>query len=277
MKVDRFLLITVGALLAIIVILLAMGGAAFICLLFTGGPVTDEGPIVQKSYDFNGTLGGYDEVRLEVINVNGKVDVREGEGDVFTVSADTRGTEKDHERYMVEFTQPGSAGAKTLRVEVKDLKGPRPDNSRYSSDITVTIPKNKTYDCELVTVNGRASLGNFTCGQVRMANVNGAVESGASAANATYATVNGRILVTTPAVKGDIFASTVNGGITISVPPGAPLRISAHTVNGVISDAVPIEITEKSRLSLTGKTAGYTEGLYIEAATVNGNIDIAAH
>jgi hypothetical protein len=277
MKVDKFLLITVGALLAIIVILLAMGGAAFLCLFVTQGPVINEGPLMQKAYDFNGTLGGFDKVRLEVININGEVNVREGDGDTFAIGVNTRGTERDYERYKIEFTQSESAGVKTLRLEVKNLKEPRLTSSRYVSDITVTIPKNKTYNVELVTVNGRVALGNLTCEQVKMANVNGALESSASASNATYVTVNGRIDVSTSAVKGDIFANTVNGGITISIPKGAPVRINAHVVNGGISNEVPIVISEKSRLGLIGKTANYTEGLYIEATTVNGGIDITTH
>ncbi|HTX44341.1 MAG TPA: hypothetical protein VMC61_06385, partial [Methanocella sp.] len=167
MEIDRFLLITVGALLAIIVILMALGGAAFLCLFITQGPVTNEGPLLQKAYDYNGTLSGFDRVNLEVIDINGDVNVKEGDGDAFAITVNTRGTDRDYERYKVEFTPSESGGVKTLRVEVKDLKEPRLVNSRYVSDITVTVPKNKTYNADLVTVNGRVALGNLTCGQVK--------------------------------------------------------------------------------------------------------------
>jgi DUF4097 and DUF4098 domain-containing protein YvlB len=277
MKLDRFLLITVGALLAIIVILLAMGGAAFLCLFATHGPVTNEGPLLEKSYDFNGTLGGFNEVDLQVIDINGAVNVREGEGDAYAINVDTQGTERDHERYKVEFTQSESAGVKTLKLEVKDTWEPRMYNSRYVADITVTVPKGKLYDAKIVTVNGRVDLGNLTCDQVMMATVNGELASSASAVNATYATVNGGIGVSTGAVKGKIFANSVNGGITISIPQGSALSLNAHAVNGHISNMLPIVVDQKSMLGLVGKTANYTEGLYIEAATVNGGIDITAH
>lgn len=61
MKLDRFLLIAVGALVAIILIILAMGGAAFLCLFVTNSHVTtNEGSLLQKTYDYNGTLAGFD-------------------------------------------------------------------------------------------------------------------------------------------------------------------------------------------------------------------------
>lgn len=280
MKLDRFLLITVGALLVVIVILLAMGGAAFLCLFATHGPMmpaTNEGPLLEKSYDFNGTLGGFNKVDLQVGNINGAVNVKEGDGDAFGIKVDTVGTGRDYERYKVEFTQSESAGVKTLKLEVKDTWEPRMYNSRYVADITVTVPKSKQYDVGLVTVNGRAELGNFTCDKVRMATVNGALASSASAINATYVTVNGGIGVRTDAVKGDIFANTVNGGITISIPQGSVLSLNAHVMNGHIANMVPITVHEKSMVGLVGKTANYTEGLYIEATTVNGGIDITTH
>lgn len=277
MKLDRFLLITVGALLVIVLILLAMGGAAFLCLFASKGPVTNEGPIIQKAYDYNGTLAGLDTVNLEVININGFVDVKEGDGDAYAINVNTRGTEKDHERFKVEFTQTETNGVKTLKLEVKDTKEPRTFSSKYSSDVTVTIPKGKKYDMGLVTVNGNVDLGNFTCERVKAATVNGALGSRASAANATYVTVNGDIDVKTSAMKGDIFLNTVNGGVTVSVPRDASLSLNAHLVNGAISCDLPLEVREKSRMGLVGKTAGYTEGIYIETSLVNGNIDIRAH
>jgi DUF4097 and DUF4098 domain-containing protein YvlB len=277
MKLDKFLIITVGALVAVILILLAMGGAAFLCLFVTQGPVTNEGPILQKSYDYNGTLSGFDKVNLEAININGLINVREGEGDDFAINVSTHGTEKDYERYKVEFTQSDSNGVKTLRLEIKDTKEPRTLNMKYSSDITVTVPKGKQYDMSLVTVNGNVDLGNFTCGQVKVATVNGALYSRASAANATYVTVNGNIDVKTPAKKGDMFVNTVNGAIDISIPNDAPLYLNAHLVNGRISADVPLVVSEKSRLGLVGKTADYTEGVHIETALVNGDIDITTH
>ncbi len=274
MKIDKFLLITVGALLAIIIILLAMGGAAFLCLLATNVPIANEGPLLEKNYAFNGTLGGFNKVDLQVSNINGIVNVREGEGDEYAIYVNTTGTARDHERYKVEFTQSESAGVKTLKLETKDTKEPRMYNSRYVADITVTVPKGKQFDVALAAVNGRVDLGNLTCDEAKVATVNGDLSSGASAANGTYATVNGGIDIRTDAVKGKIFANSVNGGIAISIPQGSALSVNAHTLNGHISSAAPIAIDRQSAHELVGKTANYTEGLYIEAATVNGGIAI---
>jgi DUF4097 and DUF4098 domain-containing protein YvlB len=277
MKIDRFLLITVGALLAILIILLAMGGAAFLCMLATNERIANNGPLLEKSYDFNGTLDGYGEVDLQVTDINGYIKVVEAEGDAYDISVNTSGTARDHERYKVEFTQYESAGVKALKLEVKDTWEPSTYSSRYVSDITVAIPRGKLYDMMLATVNGRVSLGNLTCDEITMATVNGEVVSGASAANATYATVNGGIDVSTGAVKGKIFANLVNGDIAISIPQGSALSLNAHVVNGDISSALPIVVDEKSRWGLVGKTESYAEGLYVEAATINGGIVIKTH
>ncbi|BAI62447.1 hypothetical protein MCP_2375 [Methanocella paludicola SANAE] len=274
MKLDKFLLITVGALLVIVLILLAFGGAAFLCLFVTQGPVTNEGPILQKSYDYNGSLSGFDRVNIEVANINGFVDVREGDSDAYAINVNARGTEKDFERYRVEFTQKDENGVKTLKVQIKDTKEPRMASSKYGSDITITLPKSKMYDASLVTVNGEVRLGELDCSKVNMATVNGVISSKANATNATMVTVNGDIDVRTSVLKGDMFLNSVNSAVTVTVPKDAPLSLNAHLVNGGISTDLPLVITEKSRVALVGKTANYTEGIYIETSIVNGDIDI---
>lgn len=89
MKPDKFLLITVGALPVIILILLAFGGAAFLCLVATNGPVTNKGPVLQKSFDYNGTLSRYSTISLDVTNINGDAKVVEGDGDSYAISVNS--------------------------------------------------------------------------------------------------------------------------------------------------------------------------------------------
>lgn len=274
MKLDKFLLITVGALLVIVLILLAFGGAAFLCLVVTKGPVTNEGPIMQQSYDYNGTLTGYDRVDLEAGNINGFITVKEGDGDSYAFNVNARGTEKDFERYKVEFTQTDSNGVKALHIEVKDTREPRTINTKYVSDITITVPKNRMYNLSAVSVNGDVDVGRLNCTDIMVATVNGAVASKAAAGNSTYVSVNGNIDIRTDAMKGGMSINTVNGAVTVTIPKDAPLSLNAHLVNGAITEDLPLIVTEKSRLGLVGKTANYTEGIYIETSIVNGDIDI---
>jgi DUF4097 and DUF4098 domain-containing protein YvlB len=274
MKLDKFLLITVGALLVIVLILLAFGGAAFLCLFVTQGPVTNEGPILQKSNSYNGSLSGFDRISIEAANINGFVDVREGDGDAYAINVSERGTEKDFERYKVEFTQTDVNGVRTLKVEVKDSKEPRMASSKYGSDIVITLPKGRMYDTSLITVNGAVKLGELDCNKVNMVTVNGALTSKANATNATMVTVNGDIDVRTSAMKGDMFLNSVNGAVTVTVPKDAPLSLNAHLVSGSISADLPLVTTQKSRVALVGKTANYTEGIYIEVTGVNGDINV---
>jgi DUF4097 and DUF4098 domain-containing protein YvlB len=277
MKADKFLIITVGALMAVLLILLALGGATFLCLYATQGPVTSDGVLMQKTFAYNGSLSGIDRVDLRGININGNIVVKEGDGDAYFIDVNTHGTERDYQRYKVDFTQYDTNGVKTLRVEIRDTKEPRAYSSRYTSDITITVPKSKTYDMDLVTVNGNIEMGNLSCGIVNAADVNGVISSRLNAANATFVTVNGNIDVKTPATKGMLSLNTVNGAITVSIPKDTPLSLSAHLMNGAITNSVPIDVTEKSRMGLVGKTTGFNDGIYIETALVNGNIDIKTH
>ncbi|HTY89901.1 MAG TPA: DUF4097 family beta strand repeat-containing protein [Methanocella sp.] len=274
MKLDKFLLITVGALFVIVLILLAFGGAAFLCLVATRGPIINTGQVMQKSYDYNGTIAGYDTAGLDVTNINGPVTVREGDGDAYAIHVNASGTATDFERYKIEFTQADVSGVRVLKLEIRDTQEPWTANSKFNSDITVTVPKSKKYDMTLVTVNGDVRLGEFNCGQLKMATVNGGLASKASSTNATMATVNGNIDIQTGALKGNIFLNTVNGHVAVTIPRDAPLSLNAHLVNGVITEDLPLVVSEKSRVGLVGKTANYTEGIYIETSIVNGDIDI---
>lgn len=274
MKVDKFLLITVGALMVVLLVILALGGAAFLCLFFTADTVSNDGPVVQRSYDYNGTLAGYDAVSLDVANINGNVNVTAVDGDSYAVSVAASGTDMDFERYVVDFTEKDSGGVHALKLEVKDTKEHRLLASKYNADVTIGMPRNKTYDVTLVTVNGRIDLGELSCGELKLAAVNGALASRADSANATMATVNGNIDVDTGAMSGSAYLNTVNGHVSVHVPGDAPLSLNAHVVNGAISGDLPLVVEEKSRMALVGKTANYTDGIYIEASIVNGNIDV---
>ena len=95
MKLDKFLLIAVGMLVIIILIILAMGGAAFLCLFVTNSNnLANDGPQIQRTYDYNGTLAGFDRVNINVEDFNGNVIVKEGDSDSFGITVNTQGTEQ---------------------------------------------------------------------------------------------------------------------------------------------------------------------------------------
>lgn len=277
MKTDKFLLLAVGALLIIILILLAMGGAAFLCLAVSHNSiVVDNTKAVSRDQIYNGSLAGFDQVDLTVHNINGNVQVREGSGDSYAIEVHEKGTELSFQRYYVDFSEAGVSGTKSIDLNVRDnLTGQPTTNSRYTADIIVTVPKNKTYNVDLANVNGNIDAGALSGDKAAMTNVNGGITSYFSADSATFTNVNGGISAATSKSSGSITANDVNGDIEISVPSGAGFSMNAHLVNGEIRTQMALNTTEKSRFNVVGTTPGYSgSGLSLELATVNGGITV---
>ncbi len=121
MKTDKFLLLAVGALLIIILILMAMGGAAFLCLALSHNSImVDNTNAVTRDQIYNGSLAGFDQVDLAVHDVNGNVQVKEGSGDSYTIEVHEKGTELSFQRYYVDFSEAGMSGTKSIDLYVRD-------------------------------------------------------------------------------------------------------------------------------------------------------------
>jgi hypothetical protein len=266
-------LITVGALLIVIIILMVLGGAAFLCLFMTDHSI-NSGPLLQKNYEYNGTLAGFDHVSVDASGFNGDIVVQEGNDGMFDVSVDAHGTQNDLDHYNVDFTQSGDAGTKVLKVSINTTPGLYIGSSRYSAKIVFTVPKGKIYDVTLDNANGLVELGAFDCDRVTLSTANGKVVSSANASTASYSTANGDIDVSTFSRSAGIKASTVNGRITVTVPRDAQVSIKANTMNGKIGTDLPVQVTEKGLFNFAAKSVNYSNGLDLDLSTLNGEIKI---
>lgn len=275
MKTDKFLLLAIGALVIIILILLAMGGAAFLCLALSHNSIViDNTKSMTRDQIYNGSLAGFDHVELTVHNVNGNVQMRESNDNTYSIEVHEKGTEMSFQRYYVEYREAGASGTKSLDLYVRDnLTGQPSTNSRYSADIIVSVPKNMTYSVDLANVNGDIIAGSFSGDKAVMTCVNGGITSDFSADSATFTNVNGGISASTSKSSGRITANNVNGDIEIAVPASAGFSMNAHLVNGEIRTTMTLNTTEKSRFNVVGSTPGYSgNGLSLDLATVNGGI-----
>jgi len=275
-KLDKFLIISIAVLVVILLIIILLGGAALLLFIaIKAGPFTGGSVLIQKNYDYNGTLNGFDHVNLQVKDINGHVTVKEGGSNAYDISVNTQGTQSDYSRYGVSFDQAGTSGNKTLDLTITDnsIMGFSP-NSQYNADITVILPQNMAYTMTLDTVNGQIDAGQFNCDVLTMDTTNGELISTANANTASYNTVNGFISVATSATSGSINASTVNGEVDVSVPSGASVSINARLMNGRISTNMPIDVTGKGMLSLMGTTPNYSNGLSLRLSTMNGDINV---
>ena len=278
MKMDRFLLLAIGA-LALIIIFALVFGAAFFCAICASIPGTvDNSVMTDKNYAWDGSLSGFQNVRLEAQNVNGNVIIIEGEGEDYKIEVKARGTEKDFEKWDVTFEESTASGAKKLDLNIVPGRGfETRANDKFVSQVMITLPKNKTYSMEVVTVNGNIEAGQFSGSKAVMSTVNGAIESKVEATQLEFVNVNGDIDAMTAQASGMVLATTVNGDITVSVPKNSSFKVEAHAVTPMdsLSSSIPLEYSEKSRFTMIGQTEGYSgNDLRMNLNVVNGDIRI---
>src|SRR5262249_14432443 len=113
-----------------------------------------------------------------------------------------------------------------------------------------------------------------THADVKAGTVNGSVTVTDLAGRADLSTVNGKVAVEMTDLKDvkSISASTVNGGVEVSLPERANADISASTVNGAISGDVPVK--KNWPVGATANTKLGQGGTKVSASTVNGGIQI---
>jgi DUF4097 and DUF4098 domain-containing protein YvlB len=228
-------------------------------------------------------------LRLE--NVNGSVKVTEGKpGEVHLVAEkQVRAFEESRAREVLDQVQveiEESAGLVRIRTVYPKMKSR--GFLKPGASVTVTyaleVPRGATL--ELATVNGsvdvdvvdarvtcettNGSIGVDRAALLRAATVNGKVRfdvEDVDAVGSTNGGITGRIRSLKP--RGGQL-ETVNGGIEVTLPAGASLRVEAENVNGSIRSEVPGLSTAKH--SARGDMNGGGGTLTVE--TVNGSIEL---
>jgi len=134
-------------------------------------------------------------------------------------------------------------------------------------DFTVEVPAG--VELEAVTVNGDVTIRDLSS-SVEAVTVNGDIEVDTNG-SATATTVNGSIEARMGKLSDDLEFTTVNGGITLTLPEGAGASVEATTVNGSIETDFPITIKGRwGPRSARGEIGG--GGPSLEVTTVNGSI-----
>jgi len=134
-------------------------------------------------------------------------------------------------------------------------------------DFTVEVPAG--VELKAVTVNGDVTSRDLS-DAVEAVTVNGDIEIDTDG-SATATTVNGSIEARVGRVSDDLEFTTVNGGVTLTLPDGARADVEATTVNGNIETDFPITIRGRwGPRSAKGEIGG--GGPSLEVTTVNGSI-----
>ena len=226
----------------------------------------------RKTYELQ--AGG----RVEIGNINGKIDVRRGEGTKVEVVAEkiAHGPSKEAAKEALGRIdiKDDATTASLVKVETKLQRG---NGGLFSGgnlqvQYTVTVPAN--VEVHVSTVNGGVEVTGIegrivaeaTNGGVRARDIGGAIEA---------STTNGGVDVDLAKVaEAGVKLETTNGGIKLRLPSDAKASISARIVNGGIdTEGLAIEASgEKSKRRLDAQLNG--GGPRIQLEGTNGGIQI---
>jgi hypothetical protein len=210
--------------------------------------------------------------RLEVVNVNGLVQVEAGPGPQVEIHAERRAKASSDEAakellgkvQMLEDIKPDA-----VRVEAKP-----PKTFRGGVDIKFFVKVPAGLNVVARTVNGGIKLIGVP-NDIEASTTNGGVEAERVSGTLRVTTTNGGVRLALSGVgKGGVRAQTVNGGVNVELPKDAAANLSARVVNGGLGvDNIQLEtIGERTRRRLEGKLNG--GGPPIDLDTTNGGIHL---
>ena len=222
-----------------------------------------------------------------VRNLNGGVRVERGSGDRVEVTATKRWRRGDPDDVRIEVNPSGERDGSMVvcalwneRTECDDRRynsssrNNRNDNDRndVSVDFVVRVPPGVRVNVN--TVNGDVAVAGATS-EVIANTVNGDARAETSGGPARVHTVNGSInaRMRTLDDADDLDFSTVNGSVTVEVPPSFGGQVEMSTVNGDISTDFPATLS--GRISPRNLRLTVGDGSRrLKLRTVNGSIDL---
>jgi hypothetical protein len=211
---------------------------------------------------------------VEVVNVNGRIQVTRGTGPAVRIHAERTAralTDESAKELLDQVRIEETTTDAGVKIETKAprLRGRGGVEVRY----TVTVPDGTPVTVR--TTNGGIDLDGVT-GGVLARTVNGGVSGSGLAGRVEASTTNGGIDLAVDALAdGGITAETVNGGVSVSIPRAAGAEVAASVVNGGISlSGLSLdEGATKNRRRLEGKLNG--GGPRIKIGAVNGGVQLA--
>ncbi|MCD1294647.1 hypothetical protein CUJ83_06495 [Methanocella sp. CWC-04] len=289
--IDKVILAALGIIALLFVLVVLSGACAFCGLISTipGPQYGWEGPT-----DYREDAGSHavaDNVTIDVYTFNGNVELMETNGSNIDVKVKIRAPEGRLDEIDSDIRFTGTNDTLNLNVEVnKDFTGL---TGRYGADVYVYMPENAMYELNLMTSNGRITVGEFngsslvagtsngavdilggSYGILDVSTSNGAINAKYDSGDADFKTSNGAIDIDTKQSLGRLEATTSNGRISIRMPENASFSIDADTSNGYIDHEMPLTVTFNRDSHIIGYTEGFTTGLEIYLRTSNGNIRI---
>jgi DUF4097 and DUF4098 domain-containing protein YvlB len=251
-------------------LLVALAAASSACDIVTADFRSKETAEWRKTYQWQpGT-------RVEITNVNGKIDV--------TPSADN--TVEVVAVKQARASSPEAARAALERIEIKEETGAggikletkvsRPNGlfNHGGVEVRYTVKVPAAADVSFTTVNGGIEVSGIT-GRVDAQTTNGGIRARDVAGPIDASTTNGGVDVDLAQVAASgVKLECTNGGIKLRLSPDAKATITASVTNGGIgvNEIAGLETTESTRRRLEARLNG--GGPTIRLSGTNGGIQI---
>ena len=217
---------------------------------------------------------------IEVKGVNGDIVATAASGPEAEVIAERTGRKNNPEEVRLEVVE--HSGGVTICAVYPSKDAARPNECRPGTEGRMNVQNNDVRVRFTVRVpEGVRFAGRSVNGQVEAQGLHGPLALATVNGSATFttssygeaSTVNGSIRGTMGAAgwQEGLTFHTVNGSITLELPPDFSAAVRASTVNGEISTDFPLNATGRiSRRHVTG-TIG-AGGRRIDLSTVNGSV-----
>ena len=214
--------------------------------------------------------------RVEVGNVNGRIDVQPTSGNRVEVVAEksARGATPEAARdalNRIEIRENVSPSA--VKIETHHQRGGGLFH-RGGGEVRYTVRVPANAQVRFATVNGQVNITGLE-GRIEAETTNGGIVGRAIAGEISASTTNGGVDVELQrVVEGGVKLETVNGGIKLRIPENVKATITADVTNGGISTSgLSLETIESTRRHLEARLNG--GGPRIRVTGVNGGIRIA--
>ena len=215
--------------------------------------------------------------RVEISNVNGKIDVQPSEGNTVEVVAlkKAKGPSSEAAKTALDritITEDASGGNVKIDTKLQRSGGGLFNGGQLQVEYHVKVPAGA--EVKFTTVNGGIDLEGLK-GHINAETTNGGVHAKSVSGQIDASTTNGGLdidLATMP--EGGVKLGCTNGGIKLRLPRDAKATISARITNGGISAGdLAIEGSgENSRRRLDGRLNG--GGPRIDIEGTNGGITL---
>lgn len=234
----------------------------------------------SRTFDWKGQIQSGK--TLEVRGINGQIRATLARGSTATVHATLHGKKDDPSQVKVDVIQ--HEGSVTVCAVYPTGTGERENVCRPGggghlgsnhNDVQVDFEIGVPSGVRLVssTVNGEVSADGLQ-GPVDASTVNGSV-SVSTTGTAEAHSVNGSVEAKLGSIAGarSLSFETVNGAITVTLPPGAAMNVEAETTNGEISSEFPLTVVGRFGPRHASGTIG-GGGPELKMSTVNGGISL---